>query len=220
MTESLIRRIRYEMNREVVRRPDTAGRFKWWVDYGPFLERAYAEKAGLGFIGKNGMLINRQFGSWIILAEIVTSLELEPDHVRPGDHGRCGTCRRCIDACPAGAIVDEKTIDSRRCLSYWTIERRSQIPDEFAGRMGNRIFGCDICQEVCPLNENAEEMTSHAALLPHSGPGEFIDAKQILNLRTKEEFLRLTAGTSLTRPKLEGLRRNAQIVLANQESVR
>ena len=219
MTESLIRRIRYEMDREVVRQSDAAGRFKWWVDYGPFLERAYAEKAGLGFIGKNSMLINRRFGSWIVLAEIVTSLELEPDHIRPGDHGRCGTCRRCIDACPAGAIIDEKTIDSRRCLSYWTIERHLQIPEEFAGPMGNRIFGCDTCQEVCPLNEKAV-VTSHAALLPHSGLGEFIDAKQILNLRTTEEFLSLTAGTSLTRPKLEGLQRNARIVLANQESVR
>ncbi len=219
MTESLIRRIRYEMDREVVRQSDAAGRFKWWVDYGPFLERAYAERAGLGFIGKNSMLINRRFGSWIVLAEIVTSLELEPDHIRPGDHGRCGTCRRCIDACPAGAIIDEKTIDSRRCLSYWTIERHLQIPEEFAGPMGNRIFGCDTCQEVCPLNEKAV-VTSHAALLPHSGLGEFIDAKQILNLRTTEEFLSLTAGTSLTRPKLEGLQRNARIVLANQESVR
>jgi epoxyqueuosine reductase len=209
MTETLIEAIRNEI--------DNNGEpsFKYFVDYGPMLERAYAEKAGLGYIGKNSTLINKKYGSWFFISEIITSLELAPDQVWSGVHGNCGTCKRCIDVCPTGAIVADGVIDSRRCLSYLTIENPRAITVEIADKMDSMLFGCDICQEVCPRNKKAV-VTKHEEFLPASGLGEFIDASRIVNMQTEEEFQKLTAGTSLKRPKLEGLKRNATIVLKNQ----
>jgi epoxyqueuosine reductase len=188
---------------------------KWFVDYGPFMERSYAEQAGLGFIGKNGMLINKKFGSWIFLAEIVTDLALEPDRRDPIAHGHCGACRLCIEACPTDAIISPRVVDSRRCISYLTVEKPSKVPDELADKMGDLVFGCDICQDVCPYNARPV-VTAHSDLMSRKGVGEFLDLEEISRLRSDEDFYRLTAGTALTRPKLVGLKRNAAIAARNQ----
>ncbi|MCM2271491.1 MAG: DUF1730 domain-containing protein [candidate division Zixibacteria bacterium] len=191
--------------------------FRWFVDYGPMLERAYAEKAGLGYIGRNGLLISRQFGSWIFLSEIITSLELTADDPRAIKHGTCGTCKKCMEACPTGAIVEDRVVDSSKCISYLTIERPSQVPDDLAAKIGDRIFGCDVCQEVCPHNYQRQKMTKHEQFLS-GGVGEFVDTRKVLAMQTREDFLALTAGTPLTRTRLEGMKRNAEIIQRSRRS--
>jgi epoxyqueuosine reductase len=125
-------------------------KLRCFVDTAPLLEKAHAARAGLGWIGKNTLLINGEFGSWLVLGEIVTDLELDYDEpVEPG----CGDCRRCLDACPTAALVGPYSLDARACISYLTVESRCEVPAEFAAKMGGRLFGCDACQESCPHNE-------------------------------------------------------------------
>ena len=207
-TKSFLKAIRSEMEEL------TDEDFRWYVDYGPMLERAFAAKAGLGYIGKNSMLINKDFGSWIFLSEILTSLELEPDSPYGIDHGACGSCQMCIVSCPTGAIVEEGVVDATKCISYLTIERPSEIPESLAIKTGDRLFGCDICQDVCPKNKKSQ-ITRHEEFI-RGGVGEFVSALEILKLNDQEDFLDFTAGTPLTRPKLEGLKRNAEMVWSNE----
>ena len=131
--------------------PETTGRA--FTDSAPIMDKAWAEKSGLGWIGKNGNLINKKHGSFFFIGELIVDIELDYDKEVKN---YCGTCTKCIDACPTNAIVSPKIINGSKCISYLTIELKDEIPDEFAGKLENRVFGCDICQDVCPFNKKAE----------------------------------------------------------------
>ncbi|HXR76696.1 MAG TPA: tRNA epoxyqueuosine(34) reductase QueG [Bryobacteraceae bacterium] len=181
------------------------------VDTAPILERSYARLAGLGWIGKNTCLINQQKGSWFFLGELLLNLELQPDSPPPD---RCGKCRRCIDACPTTAIVPSSngdwTIDSRLCISYFTIEKRGAIPAEHHSSMGKNVFGCDICQDVCPWNGRAPR-TEAAAFQPR----EFAPPLDRLAAMTEDEFRSVFRTTPVWRAKYAGFLRNIAIAMGN-----
>ncbi len=186
--------------------------FKLCTDTAPLLERTYARLAGLGWIGKNTCLIHEPLGSWFFLGEIVTSLELEPDSPPPD---RCGSCTRCIDACPTQALVPEGdgwTLDSRLCISYLTIELRGPLPEESRPGVGHHLFGCDICQDVCPWNSRAP-VTDEPAFAPRE-----IAPVETLARMTEAEFRDFARGTPLARPKYAGFKRNAEAALANRRA--
>ena len=189
-----------------------APNFHLCVDSSPLLERHYAVKAGLGFIGKNTMLITPEFGSFVLLGEMITDLELEYDQPVTGT---CGTCTRCIDACPTRAIVQPRELDARKCISYLTIENKGPIPKKFHKAIGNWIFGCDICQEVCPYNKTFAKPLELQAFKEVKIAGLSLPLDEILNIKTDEEFLKRFAGSPLMRAKKKGLQRNAQIVSKN-----
>jgi epoxyqueuosine reductase len=180
-----------------------------YVDTGPVHERVFAQYAGLGWVGKNGCLINPQIGSWLFLSEIVTSLPLEPD---PPSFDQCGECALCLEACPTGALVAPQVLDARRCLSYLTIELRRAIPEDFHAALGSHVYGCDICQEVCPWNQCAPRSDD-----PAWQPREGLDGPRLVDLcrRTDAELEELVRGTAMTRARTAGLRRNLSIALAN-----
>lgn len=182
---------------------------KRYVDHGPVLERAVAQEAGVGFIGKNTMLITEHFGSWVFLAELITDLELTPDRSQTS---QCGSCRLCLDACPTGAIVAPFELDATRCISYLTIELKSDIPESQRAGLGDWLFGCDVCQEVCPYN-HPPTMTDESAF--HDGAGPWVDLMQIAGMRSDDDMASFT-GTPLTRPKRAGLVRNALAVAGNR----
>lgn len=181
------------------------------VDTAPLLERSYARAAGLGWIGKNSCLINQQQGSWFFLGEILLSIPLAPDSPPPD---RCGSCTRCIDACPTSAIAPSPNggwrLDARACISYATIEKRGDLPAELRERMGNHIFGCDICQDVCPWNSKAP-LTTDEAFKPH----ELAPPLTEMVAMTEEEFRTRFKGSPLRRTKYAGLRRNVANALNN-----
>ncbi|MBM3880265.1 MAG: tRNA epoxyqueuosine(34) reductase QueG [Verrucomicrobia bacterium] len=180
-----------------------------YVDTGPILERDLAERAGLGFIGKHTNLIHRHFGNWVLLAEILTTLDIEPD---PPERNRCGNCTRCLVACPTQALVAPFQLDARRCISYLTIELKGPIPIELRPAIGSRIFGCDDCLAVCPWNRFAQE---GRALREHHR--DDLDAPSLIELLSLDEpaFRRAFAGTPLERAKRRGLRRNVCVALGN-----
>lgn len=181
-----------------------------FVDSAPVLERAFAQKSGLGWIGKNTMLINSQAGSYFFLGEILTDLPLPLTH--PQDTQHCGSCTACLDLCPTQAFVAPHQLDARRCISYLTIENKNSIPEEFRAKMGNRIFGCDDCQAVCPWNKFAQR-TEQEDFLPRHG----LDNIQLteLFLWSETEYLQKTEGSALRRIGYEGWLRNIAVALGN-----
>jgi epoxyqueuosine reductase len=179
------------------------------VDTGPIVERVYAKYGGVGWIGKNTCILNQQMGSWLFLGVIITSLELTPDFPAPD---RCGTCTRCIDACPTDALIAPYQLDSNRCISYLTIEKRGNIPEEMREGMGRHVFGCDICQDVCPWNRKAPA-TDAREFQPREGLVN--PALAWLAEMTEEEFRERFRGSPIRRAKRAGLRRNAVIAMGN-----
>lgn len=177
-----------------------------FVDSAPIHERAWAKLSGLGWVGKNSLLINKNQGSYFFLAEIICDLELEYDEPVLN---RCGNCSRCIDACPTGAITKAQVINAKKCISYLTIENKDNIPEELNDSMNNSIFGCDVCQDVCPWNKNSK---------PHEEI-EFLPKKNLKKLRkkdwvelTEETFDRIFEGSAIKRTKYKGLKRNIRAV--------
>lgn len=186
------------------------GSHRAFVDSAPVLERGFAEQAGLGWIGKNAMLINSRAGSWFFLGEIYTDIPLPTDPAQ--ESGHCGSCRACLDDCPTGAIVAPYQVDARRCISYLTIELKGAIPEALRPAMGNRVFGCDDCQLVCPWNKFAQ----------HSAESDFrprhkLDDSELLTLFmwSEQEFLDRTAGSAIRRIGYQGWLRNLAVGLGN-----
>lgn len=185
-----------------------------YVDTGPLIERVFAKYAGVGWIGKNTCIINQKMGSWLFLGVILTSLDLPADLPAPD---RCGTCTRCIVACPTQAIVAPGELDARLCISYLTIEKRGEIPEGLRADMGRHIFGCDICQDVCPWNRKAPATTAE----------EFQPRERLVNPALDwlaemhaEEYRDVFRGSPIRRAKLSGLRRNAVVAMGNSGSAK
>lgn len=183
-----------------------------YVDTGPIMEKAWAQEAGIGWIGKHTNIVSTDFGSWLLLGEILTTLPLDCDEPAMD---LCGTCSLCIQACPTGAIVEPYLLDAERCISYLTIEYRGSVDDlpaELRKKIGNRIFGCDDCLDICPFNVNANPTTE-----PGFQPFPWTLHPQLPSLAnlTQDEFHSLTKGSPLRRPKHEGFIRNVQIGIEN-----
>jgi len=175
----------------------------WYVDTGPILERDLTQRAGLGWIGKHTNLINRRLGNWLLLGEVLTTRELVPD---APERGHCGSCRRCLDACPTGAITAPYRLDARRCISYLTIELKGSIPVELRPLIGARVFGCDACLEVCPWNRFARLSTIAPRALP--------PLTEMLAW-TEQQFAGYFRGTPMFRLKRARFLRNVCVVLGN-----
>lgn len=180
-----------------------------FVDSGPVQERVYAQYAGLGWIGKNTCLISAEVGSWLFLSAVICTLPLETD--AQGLDG-CGSCTACLDACPTGALVEPHVLDARRCISYLTIEVRSSIPEPLRVPLGTHVYGCDICQDVCPYNQ-APFVSRDGHW--HPRPGLKQPRLEKFWGRSDDELMRLVKGSAMTRAKLTGLRRNLAVAIGN-----
>lgn len=185
--------------------PEVRGRA--FVDSAPVLEKAWAVRAGLGWQGKNTLLINKELGSYLFLGELILDVDLPGDP--PTTASYCGSCRKCIDACPTAALSEEGVLDSRKCISYLTIEKKGEFPEEYRGKTEGYIFGCDICQQVCPWNQKAREHRV-ADFLPKAG---------LMDMRTadwlslsEEEFEERFSDSPLARPGLTGIQRNVRFL--------
>lgn len=174
-----------------------------FVDSAPVLDRAWAQRSGIGWIGKNANLISKQNGSFFFLAELIVDLELDYDYPFQTDH--CGTCTRCLDACPTDAIIAPQVVDGTKCISYLTIELKNEIPNEFKGKMDNWMFGCDICQDVCPWNRFSKAH-NETAFKPENGLLE-LNTRELTEI-TDEVFKKVFKGSAVKRTKFAGLKRN------------
>jgi epoxyqueuosine reductase len=189
-------------------RLETEVKARWYVDDGPMLDRAAARRSGLGWFGKNTNILTPELGSWVFLGQVITDLEIEPDGALKKT---CGSCVRCIEACPTGAIIAPYVIDNSRCISYLTIENRGPIPRELRPQMLDWVFGCDICQEVCPVNRKASVATEPAFQRKELSR---VDLLELLDL-SEEGFREKFRGTPILRAKRVGLKRNACVALGN-----
>lgn len=187
-----------------------------FVDSAPVLERSWAARSGLGWIGKNGNLLNKGAGSFFFIATLIVDLELEYDDPFSGDY--CGTCRKCIDACPTEAILDEKVVDGSKCISYFTIELKDLlIPDKMKGQFGDWLFGCDVCQDVCPWNRFAKPSTEEAfSPIPAILDFSTADWEDL----TEESFKKIFRDSALKRSKFPGIQRNLRFIAPADSSPR
>jgi epoxyqueuosine reductase len=201
--------IRAKLNTLLGRMQETLGEVsgRGFVDSAPVLERAWAQRSGLGWLGKNGMIIHKQAGSFFFIATLITDIALEYDSP-VGDY--CGSCTRCLDACPTGALVSPTVVDGSRCISYYTIELKDMlIPEKMQGQFNDWMFGCDVCQDVCPWNRFSKPNTTV----------EFTPVPEVLNFTTKqweemteEEFKKIFKHSPLKRSKYQGIRRNLKFI--------
>lgn len=191
--------------------PLTEGRA--FVDSAPVMERAWAREAGLGWIGKHGLLINKQIGSFVFIGELIVNIELSYDSPIKE---YCGNCTRCIDACPTNAIIADKTLDARKCISYLSIELKGEIPEEFKGKFQNRVFGCDICQDICPHNSKAVPH-SHEELKPIQGLLEM--RKTEWYSMDKSFFNHMFKHSPLKRTGFKGIKRNLDFISGTSENL-
>jgi epoxyqueuosine reductase len=185
-------------------------RTRTYVDTGPILERELAENAGLGVTGKNTNLLHPEEGSWFLLGELLLTIDLEPD---AGFADLCGSCTACLDACPTGALPEPYRLDSALCISYWTIEHRGLIPEEVRPLLGEWVFGCDICQEVCPVNSQPAPATEERLELPQKR--RELGLADLLGL-ARDEYVERFRHSPMKRSKLEGLQRNAALAMGNR----
>jgi epoxyqueuosine reductase len=199
----------YQLADRIIQESEGVVQWRCFVDTAPLAEKAHAARAGLGWIGKNSLLVNEQLGSWLILGEIVTDLELDYDQPVTD---LCGSCDRCLTACPTKALVEPRILDARRCISYLTIESKSPIPDELAPGIGNWIFGCDTCQNACPFNQEPKP-TNDPDLQPLK-KWQKIDLSTILDMDS-EQFKELFADSAILRINLEHLRQVASACQKN-----